>query len=494
MNTITTMTIQRISIILLLLATSFLGSTCAAVTSSSTTAASFAEDSSSFGVDGTHEHRSLQEACPSCSRRKCCNKTPDCEWVGNRKNGDCLLIAAPPATPPPTPQPTDVVTPSPTPEPTNVVTPSPTPEPTEVVTPSPTSNPTPLPSSAPTSQPTEVVTQPPTPQPTVAVTQPPTPQPTEVVTQPPTPQPTNVVTPAPTPNPTPVTTPNPTNAPPPPSPPTSTLTIVFSEPGAPPNPLPECRGDCDDDSQCEGDLVCFQRSGVEAVPYCTGTATSGFDFCARRPTQNTVWLKGDNGSPSANFPLGLCEGDCDSDADCQLGLVCQQRTGTEAIPECIGNPEPGEDYCRYPELTFVGNPPPATLGVCEGDCDTDSDCGPNLECFQRPATEAVTGCLGTGGSGTDYCALRLSTNTLFLKGNNGSPSANFPLGLCEGDCDSDAECGPGLVCMQRSGNEPVPNCIGTPTFEEDYCYDPNGGAPSPAPGPPPTYAPNTFGA
>ena len=349
------MTIQR-STILLLLATSFLGSTCAAAKNSSTTAASFADDSSTFGVDGIRDHRSLQEACPSCSRRKCCNKTPDCEWVGSGKNGDCLLIAAPPATPPPTPQPTDVVTPSPTPEPTNVVTtPSPTPEPTEVVTPSPTSNPTPLPSSAPTSQPTEVVTQPPTPQPTVAVTQPPTPQPTEVVTQPPTPQPTNVVTPAPTPNPTSVTTPNPTNAPPPPSPPTSTLTIVFSDPGAPPNPLPECRGDCDDDSQCEGDLVCFQRyvvfiliestctsliiyildivadvfvsyfhlhrSGIEAVPGCTGTATSGFDFCARRPTQNTVWLKGDNGSPSANFPLGLCEGDCDFDADCQLGLV-----------------------------------------------------------------------------------------------------------------------------------------------------------------------------
>ena len=55
-----------------------------------------------------------------------------------------------------------------------------------------------------------------------------------------------------------------------------------------------------------------------------------------------------------------------------------------------------------------------------------------MECFQRPGTETVSGCLGTGDSGTDYCALRLTANTLFLKGNNGSPAENFPLGLCEG--------------------------------------------------------------
>ena len=43
------------------------------------------------------------------------------------------------------------------------------------------------------------------------------------------------------------------------------------------------------------------------------------------------------------------------------------------IPGCVGDPVPGEDYCRYPELEFVGNPAPTgTLGLCEGDCDTDT--------------------------------------------------------------------------------------------------------------------------
>lgn len=65
----------------------------------------------------------------------------------------------------------------------------------------------------------------------------------------------------------------------------------------------------------------LHRSGTESVPSCQGTAPSGTDFCAERPTKNTVWLKGDNGSPDENFPLGLCEGDCDEDSDCQFGLV-----------------------------------------------------------------------------------------------------------------------------------------------------------------------------
>ena len=65
----------------------------------------------------------------------------------------------------------------------------------------------------------------------------------------------------------------------------------------------------------------LHRSGTEAVPGCPGEAAASVDFCAVRSTENTVWLKGDNKSPSANFPLGLCEGDCDDDTECQPGLI-----------------------------------------------------------------------------------------------------------------------------------------------------------------------------
>jgi hypothetical protein len=37
------------------------------------------------------------------------------------------------------------------------------------------------------------------------------------------------------------------------------LQVTFSGSGSPPNPLPKCHGDCDNDSHCEGSLVCFQR-------------------------------------------------------------------------------------------------------------------------------------------------------------------------------------------------------------------------------------------
>jgi len=106
-------------------------------------------------------------------------------------------------------------------------------------------------------------------------------------------------------------------------PPPTSIQLVFIEAGAPPNPLPECHGYCNDDTHCEGDLVCFHRFANEPVPGCPGDASdfTGENFCAQRPTENTVWMKGDNMSPPENFPLGLCEGDCGRDSDCQPGLV-----------------------------------------------------------------------------------------------------------------------------------------------------------------------------
>lgn len=59
----------------------------------------------------------------------------------------------------------------------------------------------------------------------------------------------------------------------------------------------------------------------------------------------------------------------------------------------------------------------------------------------------------------------------------------FPLGLCTGDCDYDSDCQEGLVCFQRSANDPVPGCKsgGMGFFASiDYCIIP-----------PPTMAPTT---
>lgn len=42
--------------------------------------------------------------------------------------------------------------------------------------------------------------------------------------------------------------------------------------------------------------------------------------------------------------------------------------------------------------------------MCEGDCDSDEDCGALLVCFQRTDTELIPGCVGAGVEGWDYCS------------------------------------------------------------------------------------------
>eukprot|EP00980_Cylindrotheca_fusiformis_P012035 scaffold2856_cov103-Cylindrotheca_fusiformis.AAC.1 len=59
------------------------------------------------------------------------------------------------------------------------------------------------------------------------------------------------------------------------------------------------------------------------------------------PRQTTVFQK--------EFPLGLCEGDCDSDKDCESGLICYQRNANESVRGCSGGKTDGSrtDYCIY---------------------------------------------------------------------------------------------------------------------------------------------------
>lgn len=50
-------------------------------------------------------------------------------------------------------------------------------------------------------------------------------------------------------------------------------------------PFGRCAGDCDDDSECAGNLICYQRSGeVNDVPGCPGRAVLDVDYCVSPPT------------------------------------------------------------------------------------------------------------------------------------------------------------------------------------------------------------------
>ena len=54
---------------------------------------------------------------------------------------------------------------------------------------------------------------------------------------------------------------------------------------------------------------------------------------------------GNNGVPASAFPLKVCEGDCDSDGDCEGQLVCMPRNGGESVPGCNGFDGGNSDYC-----------------------------------------------------------------------------------------------------------------------------------------------------
>ena len=252
-------------------------------------------------------------------------------------------------------------------------------------------------------------------------------------------------TPAPTQAPTQAPTPAPTQAEKP-------LNTFGDNPSGNNLPLKECEGDCDKDSDCFGDLKCFQRNEYDKVPGCSGTGTKGSDYCYDPNKFNDVY------PPQTT-----------------LKHTGNGRGGTNSRP----------------------------LNECEGDCDKDSDCFGDLKCFQRNEYDKVPGCSGTGTKGTDYCYDPNKFNdvyppqtTLKHTGNGRGGTNSRPLNKCEGDCDKDSDCFGDLKCFQRNGNEKVPGCSGTGTKGWDYCYDPTQAptqapteAPTQAPTPAPTQAP-----
>jgi len=115
---------------------------------------------------------------------------------------------------------------------------------------------------------------------------------------------------------------------------------------------------------------------------------------ATRPEINNI-----NSNGKGVGGLGVCEGDCDSDRECGVGLTCFQRDGNEAVPGCSGSGKSGWDYCVAIKPLDSSRNGGGGYGMCEGDCDKDSDCDAGLKCFQRNGYEAVPGCSGSGKSG-----------------------------------------------------------------------------------------------
>jgi hypothetical protein len=119
----------------------------------------------------------------------------------------------------------------------------------------------------------------------------------------------------------------------------------------------ECEGDCDDDEDCAGNLICEQRSGLEPVTGCSGegglTDVYAKDICVNPggPPPNEFYedsLRIREAECTSANPCPMCYGSCLVDSDCEGSLKCFIRSGSEPIPNCVtGSPDDisGLNYC-----------------------------------------------------------------------------------------------------------------------------------------------------
>ncbi len=228
-----------------------------------------------------------------------------------------------------------------------------------------------------------------------------------------------------------------------------------------------------------GDRGVFASSddGVSWQPYGTGLPTAPVqdllvDTVHDRLLVSTlgrgVWstsLPGggqppDGGGCPANLGSGpfcaLCgpcvagEGDCDNDAECAVGLACFDNRGADfgfapAVDVCL--PSGGDSSCPlHPgHGRFCTECGPCGMG--QGDCDRNSECAAGLSCIDNRGADfgfppAVDVCLPPDGGGTT-CGRPL--------GNGRYCTECGPCGEGEGDCDNDAECAIGLICVDNRG-------------------------------------------
>ena len=178
-------------------------------------------------------------------------------------------------------------------------------------------------------------------------------------------------------------------------------------------------------------------------------------------------LQGYGGDPDpSRFPLQLCEGDCDSDSDCDAGLVCFERDAFMAVPGCEGGESFSSlsDFCiEDPNATTKTPSTAPTARSLQPSLSSSPSALPSIS--TAPSISSLPTSSPVTMEPTQYVPKLLE-----VVGNDGSPGSAFPLGLCQGDCDDDSDCDWGLYCVQRSNrDDPVPGCDISASSDRDFC-------------------------
>jgi hypothetical protein len=115
---------------------------------------------------------------------------------------------------------------------------------------------------------------------------------------------------------------------------------------------PECKGNCKDDNDCKGSLRCANRNGLEDVPGCRWSDSSGLDSLLRgpnfcfEPTHAPGVVNYVGECYRETYLCGECEGDCIDDSHCKYGLKCMQRTAFDKVPGCTGEGGDRDMYAK----------------------------------------------------------------------------------------------------------------------------------------------------
>lgn len=197
-----------------------------------------------------------------------------------------------------------------------------------------------------------------------------------------------------------------------------------SSPAGGPDPLLEARA-----SDRGAGLVEAERSepsarAAAALATCRG-GNGGWDHC------------------SEGCPCAAGRGDCDDHNDCVSGLACMRDTGglfgfdpemDMCMEACAGEALGTPDFCS----------PSCQCAAGQGDCDDDDDCASGNVCVKNVG--AAYGFAPDVDVCLDACDPALSGDWDFCSDTC----------LCEhgqGDCDRNADCAPGQVCMANVGAE-----------------------------------------
>ena len=159
--------------------------------------------------------------------------------------------------------------------------------------------------------------------------------------------------------------------------------------------MPRCAGDCDSNAHCAKGLYCFQRNDKSAIPGCLSTTQdiNTWDYCYFKSTtvnknQKIIFLTNQGGSGHLRA-MKVCEGDCDRDSHCGIGLRCYQRNDKRTIPGCVSGGKGdvnGWDYCYAKAPTHTCSCPSGQAGNGPSSPSSLLHCPPISQYLLEPAS------------------------------------------------------------------------------------------------------------